>query len=287
MISFKRLTQFGRFGNQMFQYATLRSVARRLNVPFYCPSWLGDAVFALDDAPERAAAPAGIVRQYKQSKWDCGFDPRLKAVGDHTDLQGYFQSPRNFDAAAARQWFTFRPEAIGPVVTKYKGLGVQDSVGVHFRFGDIVKNDRYIDLKADYYRRALDIVGPHQQVLVFSDDLVAARELMHTVSDDFVLIEGNQASEDMYLLTQCKSVISSVSTFSWWGAWLNRHPDKQVVAPREWLRPGLFIRNEGLRCPDWTNLRTAHPIRDDYRTLLAGKVWRKGFGWARRPAARP
>lgn len=287
MISFKRLTQFGRFGNQMFQYATLRSVARRLNVPFYCPSWPGDAIFALNDATERAATPAGIVRQYEQSKWDCGFDPRLRSVTDHTNLLGYFQSPRNFDEIAARQWFTFRPEATAAVVSKYQGLDVQQSVGVHFRFGDVVNNDRYIDLKAGYYRRALDIVGPHRQVLVFSDDPEAARERMRTVSKDFVLIEDNQAFEDMYLLTQCRSVISSVSTFSWWGAWLNTHKDRQVVAPQEWLRPGLFVRNDGLRCPEWTNLRTAHPIRDDYRTLLAGKVWRKGFGWARRLTARP
>jgi hypothetical protein len=49
MISFPKLGNYGRLGNQLFQYAFLRSSARRLGVQFHCPKWDGGDIFDLDD----------------------------------------------------------------------------------------------------------------------------------------------------------------------------------------------------------------------------------------------
>lgn len=281
MISFGRFTQYGRFGNQLFQYALLRTTARKLDVPFYCPPWLGDEVFALDDAAERAGAPEGIRFHYRQPSENCAFDPGVRSIVDHTDILGYFQSPQHFDGEDARRWFTFRPEVVALVREKYKGLDLTQCVGVHFRFGDIVNNAFYIELKADYYRRALASVQPYQKVLVFSDDPAAAREQMSGITADFTVIEGNRNFEDLYLLTQCRAVVCSVSTFSWWGAWLNDDPHRKVAAPREWLRPGQSVRNDGLNCPEWTNLRAAHRFHDNYKVMMAKQAWGERLARAR------
>ena len=49
MLSFSKLGNYGRLGNQLFQYAFLRMTARRLGTQFFCPKWDGDDIFNLND----------------------------------------------------------------------------------------------------------------------------------------------------------------------------------------------------------------------------------------------
>ena len=66
MISFSNLGNHGRLGNQLFQYAFLRTTAARLGTEFYCPQWDGDEIFDLHDREERVAMPSGITKNFVQ-----------------------------------------------------------------------------------------------------------------------------------------------------------------------------------------------------------------------------
>jgi hypothetical protein len=41
----------------------------------------------------------------------------------------------------------------------------------------------------------------------------------------------DRAYEDLALMSACNHFVAGNSTFSWWGAWLGRHPEKYVIAP--------------------------------------------------------
>jgi hypothetical protein len=283
MISFQALGEWGRLGNQLFQYAFLRMTARRLKVLYYRPPWLGDQVFHLDDVSERAARPEGISRCYVEPKSNVGFNASALAIEDGTDIRGYFQSERYFtDPAAVRRWYRFKDETVKEVRFKYRDVDFPNSVGVHLRFGDIFGSPKYVIVPPWYYREALARVRVKKTVLVFSDDIERARKWVKGLRDRLIFVEGNQAHEDLYLMTQCHDFVCSVSTLSWWGAWLINHPDKTVVTPREWFRPGYQTKTD-LRCSNWIEIRTCRNVLDDYRTILflrqarwilVGKPWR-------------
>jgi hypothetical protein len=51
VLSMSSLGKFGRFGNQLFQYAFLRICAQKNGVKVECPAWIGQTLFGHQDAP--------------------------------------------------------------------------------------------------------------------------------------------------------------------------------------------------------------------------------------------
>ena len=46
---------------------------------------------------------------------------------------------------------------------------------------------------------------------------------------------GSESHNDMRLMSLCSHNIIANSSFSWWGAWLNRTPGRKVIAPKNWF----------------------------------------------------
>lgn len=116
-----------------------------------------------------------------------------------------------------------------------QALNSNECVSIHIRRGDYVKI--HFTLKATYYDRAMAIMRKRYQnpvFLIFSDDLEWARQNLRETDNCIYVNEDKklQDYEELMIMSRCRSNIIANSTFSWWGAWLNRHPDKIVIAPK-------------------------------------------------------
>ncbi len=161
---------------------------------------------------------------------------------------GYWQSEGYFNSAegAVREQFRFRQPVSGFTQRMAEAIaGTPDAVFVHVRRGDYVTNananQHHGVCGIDYYQQAVvhireRISNPH--FYVFSDDLAWVKQELGPLLNPATYVDGNRGSDswqDMFLMRQCRHAIIANSSFSWWGAWLNDHPDRIVVAPRQWF----------------------------------------------------
>jgi hypothetical protein len=120
-------------------------------------------------------------------------------------------------------------------------------IGVHVRRGDYLKVENFHTnlTKTHYYQEAM-AKFPNQEFLIFSDDPDWAREKF----PNSVVVRENDYLE-LYLMSLCKSLIIANSTFSWWGAWLNKKPNKRIIAPGKWFGPSHPASTEDLIPDTW------------------------------------
>ncbi len=164
----------------------------------------------------------------------------------NTYLSGFWQSERYFKKIKPLLLNTFTPKAL-PTTENAEWIAKMqhtESVSLHIRRGDYISNKNALahhgicDLP--YYYRALEHIKrthPKIDVFVFSDDLPWCKNHLQ-LRDNVHFVDSNQTAHlyyDMVLMNHCKHNIIANSSFSWWGAWLNRNPGKIVVAPLNWF----------------------------------------------------
>ena len=113
------------------------------------------------------------------------------------------------------------------------------SIAIHVRRGDFAAANWAI--KTDWYVLSISEMKRHvsnPRFFVFSDEPGWCRENERTLGfaegDEIVYVEGNtgkNAFRDMQLMSLCKNMIISNSSFSYLAALLNRYPDKFVLEP--------------------------------------------------------
>lgn len=175
------------------------------------------------------------------------FSPYLLTIPDNSYLDGFWASEKYFIdiADTIRKNFTLKnnPDKINKDVIRQ--INSCDSISIHVRRSDYVQDKKTHDFhgvcRLGYYKKAIQLITrkvsePH--FFIFSDDpdWCKANLRLHYPTVYVSHNLGKKDYEDMRLMSACRHNIIANSTFSWWGAWLNKNPDKIIIAPKKWFR---------------------------------------------------
>lgn len=237
-------TLHNRYGLHCFniieQFATKDEICRLQGIPVNLSDRI---VFPLARLIRLEFFSSRFARKEREHHQPCfGYYEAFRDIEPNTRMLGYFQSERFFEniKPTIRNHFSFRyplspqAEAVADRIRR-----ATCPTAVHFRRGDYLTSSLGV-LPLSYYAEAMAYIkniNPDATFFVFSDDIEAVkRELPAAGNIVFVdHLAGLPDHETMRLMSMCENNITANSSFSWWAAWLNPRPDKQVVAPRPWF----------------------------------------------------
>ena len=250
-------------GNQLFQYAAGRKLAHKWNTRLKLDLTLfnNDRMkqYILDqfNITGTVATPEEI-EPFKKICMDTGIGKDREGLPaeeflnwpDNIYLDGYWCNEGYFpdirDILLTE--FTLKnPLSPTGKVWEEKILSAECAVAIHFRHGDILYNPIYKDRPCfhvpplDYYYNCIKVLRQAYENLmlfVFSNNLQWVKENFRTDLPIY-FVEGWQKDkrfnnflisdiEEIYLMSLCKHMIKPQSSFSWWGAYLNKNPDKKI-----------------------------------------------------------
>jgi hypothetical protein len=188
---------------------------------------------------------------------------------DKIKVIGTFMSHYYFNSNREKilDLFSFSPKINEYILNKYsKLLNIENSISVHVRRGDYIKRIKYGDkrfclLGIDYYKKAFDIFNNMKDIkyIFFKEDEESKKyietELVPLLNGSYIIIDYESSPVDLALMSLCKNNIIANSTFSFWGAYLNRNKAKIVVAPSEWKNGGDEKTLKHRVLPEWTIIK--------------------------------
>jgi len=275
----------GGLGNQMFQYAAGYALSRRLGVAmqldlsFYdkqykrkfelaelCIDFEISSSASSDSRSQKARFwhKRGAIMEKSYVEPSASYDVSFEALKSPCLIDGYFQSELYF--GSYRKDIIRQYRAKGKITERNKAYLARIksstcSIAVHLRRGDYLEQkiaSVHGVLTDKYYENAIKIlssmVGADHELFIFTDDPLFARDKWGA-DKSVVIVEGNDDCpiNDIYLMSACHHNIIANSSFSWWGAWLNTHAHKTVIAPRQWFQPEVLRKKNtcDLYSKDW------------------------------------
>jgi len=260
----------GGLGNQMFQYAAARRLARkhgtvlmldlsefkRYKLRRYELGGFNISVgtasakdfFALRVSPaawyRKLYKLAGIFGlnlnpRYVVEKYLPGFDPNFLNLSDNVYLaEGHWSNYKYFADAEETIRKEFVPGKIGAATQKIANdIGRSNAAFIHIRRGDVVVNGDATE--TEYYGRAIAFIKERikePKFFVFSDDAEWVRKNINfNAPTEFVSsTPGISICEEIYLMGLCSAcILSNYSTFGWWGAFLGNKEKTWIISQKK------------------------------------------------------
>lgn len=265
---------YGGLGNQLFQLACGIALSRQLNseilldctwyrkknkfnTPRKCS--IKDYKTSIRDAnildriklfPNKFVFKNFIYKTIEEKKPYYHFDKSIFKNYKNIYLDGYWQSYKYFSDVSdvIRDIFCDYTVNFAEKIPLKFEIENTNSISLHVRRGDYIDpNNGMHLLDMNYYNQSINYVNslvknPHY--FIFTDDMDWVRK--HFRLENSTIVESFPVEDpriDLHLMSKCKHNIIANSTYSWWGAWLNRNSGKIVISPKNWFKDGRI-------CPD-------------------------------------
>jgi hypothetical protein len=291
MISFTELGRLGRLGNQLFQYAVLKSVGIKNNYDVKIPDpstmhWQGQDClldqFNLECDYLTPSDYAQITRRVIEEDVS-EFYPDIFSISDNIDLYGFFQNYQYFKdyekqikkefelcdnikdtAKDCLQSIIDDANSDAKIVSIHmrRGDNTDGTNPAYSNFygeGDILTPDSYY---GKYFFKALEAFkDKNVKYLVFSGGsrTIGSSNLSDIEwckknfnGENVYYAENNKDLVDFSLMSMCHhNITCHMTSFGWWAALLNKNPDKIVIAPKGYSVPDDGRVHNGFYPPSW------------------------------------
>jgi hypothetical protein len=259
MITFSKIGTYGRFGNQMFQYATLLAIAKSkgydYGVPYQHKSSNEFFDFCLPEAFCNLSAKdsSDIVVPNKAIERGFPYSSGFFGIQDNTDICGYFQTEKYFKDYKndILKEYTFKKDILEKA-HDMRDLTKKDAISIHLRLGDYLHLQHvYPICSLEYYQEALTKLPDDILIFVFSDEPEKAETYFKSFNRKMVFSDGTDKYVDMATMSLCDYHVIANSSFSWWGAWLSN--SKKTIAPSRWFgsAPNAPKDWRDIYCKEW------------------------------------
>jgi hypothetical protein len=231
----------GGLGNQLFQLAALETIANETNrkacivekdtpKTVHSHSNYFSSIFSkLLDYPI-LSKPYSIVQELSPKKQDWN-----KLLVENVCLDGYFQDWKYIQLNFIEKLTL--PEC--PII---------NGAFIHIRGGDYVNHWlHHIDLTT-YYEKAIKYFPQDTHFYIFTNDIKYAKSFTFLSTITYSFVREDEVMT-LTIMSKCsKGGICANSTFSWWGAFLNRN--RTIIIPRKWSHNSNIVQEGGYFFPE-------------------------------------
>jgi hypothetical protein len=218
-----------------------------------------DLVDCFDISPEYFIPQRHMNQGHSYHENEYLYNQEIESLPDNSSLNGYFQTEKYFnefrDLILSQFVFksSYRDLAESYIQTIRKENKDAVIASIHVRRGDYVMfPDHHPPCSFSYYNSAIEelrIANEKVVYLIFSDDVDWCKT--EFTDPSYIITDLNNPYSEMCAMSLCDHNIIANSSFSWWGAWLNKNPDKIVIAPARWFGPAISKDVSDIYCSGW------------------------------------
>jgi hypothetical protein len=228
-VYFDNVVLFNKKLNDLFQYDYSKSIFRNC---LECSPLFQDGYHTVnEDGTYHRQYNPNLVSFLEEANWN------IKLFG-HFEVPEYFLHIKN----EIQTMFSVDDDSLKKIQELYPDLFDKEKtcISLHFRLIEFTKESimspQYYCDGIRYILKEKNIVNP--VFFIFSDKIPVIQELYKEIFETFsgckfIIVQGNLDYIDLWTISLCSHNISSQSTFSFWGAFLNQHQEKIVIVPKD------------------------------------------------------